>query len=68
MLRNAGTKVGERDQIEACCFLTTPKKYGSGEEDYLSGLTPLEFVQYPAHLRLRKLQLKVSKYLILAEL
>jgi hypothetical protein len=47
-----------------CTPFTLPtalNKKGSSKDD-LSGLTPLEFVQYPARLPLRKLEGEVSKY------
>jgi len=42
-------KTSERDQIRACLFLTALRRSSERKED-LSGLTPLDFVQYPARL------------------
>ena len=42
-------KTSERDQIRAWLFLTALHRSSERKED-LSGLTPLDFVQYPARL------------------
>jgi hypothetical protein len=57
--RKAPADTAGRYWIQACCVLSPLSNKRNGNKDGLSGSTPLEFVQYPAHLLLRKLQDKV---------
>ena len=61
--RKAPAKTAGRYWIQACCVLSPLSNKRSDNEDDLSGSTPLEFVQYPARLLLRKLQDKVPLFL-----